>query len=245
MIRSIIETSLIDWDGKISMVLFFDRCNFHCPFCQNYDFLEQRDAYDEIPVEKILAHVKKRRKWIDGVVLSGGEPLAYGEQTVAFMRALKTTGTAVKLDTHGYHNESLQAVLKDGLVDYVAMDIKAPFEPKKYAIATGLGKTGQTSRSDRSILALVKASAIFLMNGSVDYEFRTTCVPGIIDEEAVVRIGEKIAGARKWALQVYRPGNARLKKTYPMGYKPAEMARLLAIARQYVGNVILRGDTPD
>ncbi|HEX7320194.1 MAG TPA: anaerobic ribonucleoside-triphosphate reductase activating protein [bacterium] len=245
MIRSIIETSLIDWDGKISMVLFFDRCDFHCPFCQNHGFLEQRDAYDEIPAEKILTHVKKRRKWIDGVVLSGGEPLAYGEQAVAFMRALKTTGTALKLDTHGYHNERLQTIVQEGLVDYVAMDIKAPLEPKKYTVATGLEKAARTSQSDRSVLALVKASTVFLMNGSVDYEFRTTCVPGIIDDEAVAKIGEKIAGARKWALQVYRPGNARLKKSYPKGYKPAEMAQLLAIARQYVGNAILRGDTPD
>jgi pyruvate formate lyase activating enzyme len=245
MIRSIIETSLIDWDGKISMVLFFDRCDFRCPFCQNYQLMERRGDYDEIPVGKILVHVKKRRKWIDGVVLSGGEPLAYSEKAVAFMRALKATGTALKLDTHGYHNENLQAVVREGLIDYVAMDIKAPLEPKKYAVATGLGKTSRTSRSDRAVLALVKASAVFLLNGSVDYEFRTTCVPGIIDEEAVAKIGEKIAGARKWALQPYRPDNARLKKVYPRRYNRDEMARLLAIARQYVGNAVLRGDTPD
>ncbi len=245
MIRSIIETSLIDWDGKISMVLFFDRCDFRCPFCQNYRLLERREAYKEIPVEKIMAQVMKRRKWIDGVVLSGGEPLAYGDQAVAFMRALKGMDTSLKLDTHGFHNESLQAVVQEGLIDYVAMDIKAPLEPKKYTVATGLGKTERTSRSDRTVMALVRASVAFLMNSGVEYEFRTTCVPGIIDDEAVMKIGEKIAGARKWALQVYRPGNARLKKTYHRRYNRDEMARLLAIARQYVTNAILRGDTPD
>jgi pyruvate formate lyase activating enzyme len=231
MIRAIVETSLIDWDGKLTTVLFYDKCNFMCPFCQNWELILKPEKFPEITWPEIEERLTMKKGWIDGVVLTGGEPLVHIDEVSDIAGKVKALGLLVKLDTNGAYPQKLQKLIDEELIDYVAMDVKAPLD-KRYSIATGRNFNVETLRQSIDIL----------MNGRVDYEFRTTCVPGLIDVESIDKIGEFIKGARSWALQQYVPANA-YKKEY-RELKPvseAQMKILIRTARKYVTSAKWRG----
>jgi pyruvate formate lyase activating enzyme len=232
MIRALIETSLIDWDGKITMVLFCDVCNLNCPFCQNWRLLSDHDAHEIIPWHTIERIIKDKGTWLDGIVLTGGEPLACLDETITLCEHIKHLDKIVKLDTNGTLPVALQRLISRRLVDFVAMDIKAPLD-ERYTIAAGAPHQTQS----------VRETIDLLMHGTTGYEFRTTCVPGIIDEDAIHAIGTVIQGAGKWALQAYVPEHAREERyrtALPHGYQDA-MRTYLTIAKQYVAGSIIRG----
>jgi len=231
MIRALIETSLIDWDGKLTTVVFFDKCNFMCPFCQNWDLILNPEKFPEIKWEEIENKLDKKRGWIDGVVLTGGEPLVYKKEAIDLCKKIKKLGLKVKLDTNGAFPRALEELIEQNLLDYVAMDVKAPLNQAYFKAA---GK--------KINLEHIKDSIEILKNNRVDYEFRTTCVPGIIDKNAITKIGEEIKGAKKWALQAFIPGNAykeEYRKELNSDY-PKNLKEYLEIARGYVANTILR-----
>lgn len=230
MIRGRIETSLVDWDGKLATVLFFDRCNFACPYCQNWELMARPAAYPAVELEDVLKKLLSRKDWIDGVVLSGGEPMLDRQELKSVIGRIRCAGFKVKVDTNGSYPGFLEELITGQLVDYVAMDIKAPPDTR-YEKATGV-------RVDPDIIL---TSIRLLLGGGVDYEFRTTLVPGIVDEAEIREIGERIRGASRWYLQVFLaahapPGDYRDKK-----YPAAKIERLLAVAREYVSNTKLRG----
>jgi pyruvate formate lyase activating enzyme len=231
MIRVIIETSLIDWDGKLTTVLFFDKCNFMCPFCQNWDLLLHPEKYPPIKWHdvEIILHAKK--KWIDGVVLTGGEPLVDKTEVFGIANRIKKLGLLVKLDTNGAYPDVLEALIESNRVDYVAMDIKAPMD-ERYSKAAG-----------KSIdIHQIKRSINILMKGTVDYEFRTTCVPGIVSEDAIADMGGAIRGAKRWILQQYMPENAYLEEYRNMVQSTeSEKSKLLTIAAEFVRETKWRG----
>jgi pyruvate formate lyase activating enzyme len=232
MIRAIIETSLVDWDGKITTVIFFDKCNFMCPFCQNWDLILHAEKFPLITWEEIEKKLKKKEKWVDGVVLTGGEPLVFKEEVIDIAKKIKKCGIGVKIDTNGAYPERLELMIKEDLVDYVAMDIKAPLD-KRYDTAAGVHVD----------LMKIKQSITLLMSNIVDYEFRTTCVPGIIDEHTIDEIGTVLNGARRWALQAYVPQNAYKKeyrKELPQNYTE-QLQKFYTIAKHHVTTVIVRG----
>ncbi len=231
MIRAMIETSLIDWDGKLTTVLFFDKCNFMCPFCQNWELILHPDKHRIIDWSEIEKKLTAKRGWIDGVVLTGGEPLVYAKEVAEISAKLKNLGFLVKLDTNGAYPDILQGLIDDRLLDYVAMDIKTSLN-KKYSIATG-----------RKIsVKLIERSIGILLQNSIEYEFRTTCVPGLVDEEAMRKIGKRIKGAEKWFLQQYIPTNAYKEEYRKLPrLKEKEIETLLQAAREYVANVKWRG----
>ena len=234
MIRAIIKTSLIDWDGKITTVLFYDKCNFMCPFCQNWDLILNPEKYPVIEWHQIAQNLNKRKGWVDGVVLSGGEPLVYKKDVFELCQKVKDLGLAVKLDTNGAYPEIMQELINKKLIDYVAMDVKAPLD-ERYNIAAG----------KKINIDNIKRSIEKLMSNQVEYEFRTTCVPGIIDENTVHAIGKVLKGAKKWALQVFVPDNAykeEYRKKLGKDYIPS-LEKFQTIAKKYVSNVILRGKT--
>lgn len=231
MIRAMIETSLVDWDGKLTTVLFFDKCNFMCPFCQNWELLLCPEKFPDIEWTKIERNLLSRKSWIDGVVLTGGEPLTYGNKILDISRRIKDLGFLIKLDTNGAFPDILQALIDEGLVDYVAMDIKAPFD-QRYDIAAG----------KKVEILRIKQSIEILMNNIVDYEFRTTCVPGIIDEKTIAEIGQSIRGAKRWFLQQYTPENAYQKEYRDMPMISKDKAdAMLDAAKKYVSGVQWRG----
>jgi pyruvate formate lyase activating enzyme len=234
MIRSIIETSLVDWDGRLTTVLFFDKCNFICPFCQNWELLLHPEKFDILKWPDIEKMLIAKRSWIDGVVLTGGEPLVNRKEVFELTNKIKTLGFKVKIDTNGAFPKVLHELIDKALVDYVAMDIKAPLDDR-YDIASGR-KTDRTA---------IEESIDVLMKGRTDYEFRTTCVPGIITVQTVEDIGERIKGAKRWFLQQYISANAYKEAYRNMNdISKEETHDIIEVARKYVGSVKWRGKDP-
>ncbi len=233
MIRAMIETSLIDWDGKLTTVLFFDKCNFMCPFCHNWKLILHSENFPPVKWQDIEKVLRSKKDWIDGVVLTGGEPLVDKEEVFDVARKIKALGMLVKLDTNGAYPDTLREMIAGNLADYVALDIKAPLG-KEYSIAVG---------KQINIKNIAKSIEI-LKENNVDYEFRTTCVPGIIDRAAIQSIGEVIQSAKKWVLQQYVPDNAYQEEYRKLQKIPEPKLReLLDLARKYVANTKLRGKT--
>lgn len=217
------KTSLIDFPGKISSILFTPGCNLRCPYCQNWrivvnpqgPFLSEDDA---------LAILESRKKFIDAVVITGGEPLIHRD-IPDFIRRLRERGFAVKLDTNGFFPKLLKKCLE--YVDYVAVDVKTSLE--KYRL---LG-----ARETNALLETIN----MLKGHKVDYEFRNTVVPGIVNEDDVIKVGEIVKGAKRFAFQQFIPENAldvRFRKIRP--YSPDVIKRFSKIMEKYVDEVILR-----
>ena len=233
MIRAMIETSLIDWDGKLTTVLFFDKCNFMCPFCQNWELLLHPKKFAAVPWQDIEGKLHAKKGWIDGVVLTGGEPLVNDVEAFETARKVKDLGLLVKLDTNGAYPDKLRKLINEKLVDYAALDIKAPLD-ESYSVAAG---------RHVDIQVIMKSIAV-LKEEAIDYELRTTCVPGIINEEAIEKIGKVIQSAKRWILQQYVPENAykvRYRRLKPIA--EPEIKRLLQLAGRYVNEVKFRGRT--
>ena len=218
MIKSFLGTSLIEYPGKISSVIFIGGCNLRCPFCHNLDLVlpELLEKVPDIPGVQIIEELKKRKGFIDGVSVTGGEPLLFAGLADLFKSIKKETGLDIKLDTNGTLPERLKKILP--LVDYISMDIKS--SPEKYSVATG----------DKTTFEEVEES-IEIIKGTNGYEFRTTMVPGIADKSDLKKICKKIGKVQKYVLQSFRnektlsPDFSKITP-YPKEYL-TEAARLL------------------
>lgn len=221
------KTTLLDYPGHVAATIFFGGCNFRCPFCHNSDLLNGAGE-DPFSEEEILTFLKKRSGILQGVCITGGEPTLQPELE-AFIRKIRGLGLKVKLDTNGYHPEVLKSLCGQGLLDYVAMDIKS-------------GHTGYQRAAGRTELdfARIEESVSFLLTGTVPYEFRTTVVKGLHTTEDFLEIGPWIAGADAYFLQSYKDSEQVLMP----GFSDFSKDELLAFAdtvRPYVKNTSLRG----
>jgi pyruvate formate lyase activating enzyme len=222
-------TSLLDFPGRVTSLVFFGGCNLTCPFCHNPGLVLDPGQYDDYPVEAVLDELRARRRFIDGVVVSGGEP-TLDPGLLPFLRQVKALGLLVKLDTNGLRPEVLEAAVAEGLVDCVALDLKTA--PARYGeLHGGPVDTAGLQRSVRLLLA-----------GAVDYELRTTCVPGLVEEADIRAIGELARGAKRWVLQQFVPGHSLAEELRESEPHPAETIRAFAeVAGEYVGEVGVRG----
>jgi pyruvate formate lyase activating enzyme len=184
------KNSVVDYPGRIAAVVFTPGCNLDCYYCHNRLLLEKDSRPDLLPEQDVLSFLEKRRKFLDGVVISGGEPTLQKDLT-GFITKVKSLGYRVKLDTNGTNPVVLKELLAKRLIDYVAMDLKAPF-----------AKYGQICGND-SFLERIKASIELLLSGQVAYEFRTTFVPELTEED-LLEMAKLIQGARLYVLQQYR-----------------------------------------
>jgi len=217
------KTSLIDFPNKISSILFTPGCNLRCPFCHNWRLvIDPQGPF--LSEEEALRILESRKRYVDTVVITGGEPTLHPDLPV-FIKRLKEKGFAVKLDTNGFFPQVLERCLN--YVDYIAMDVKTSIE--KYALL------GAKSTSDF-------LRAVYLIKeGKVDYEFRTTVVPGFINEEDVTKIGEIVKGSRRFAFQQFVPGDTLDKKFDKVKPYSAEVIIHFAeIMKKYVSEVTLR-----
>jgi pyruvate formate lyase activating enzyme len=223
-------TSLLDFPGRIASLVFFGGCNLTCPYCHNPGLVLDPGQYPDYPVEALLDELQARRRFIDGVVVSGGEP-TLNPGLLPFLRQVKELGLAVKLDTNGLAPPAvLELALAEGLVDYVALDLKT--DPARY---------GVLHHSPVPLGGLLQ-SVRLLLEGTVDYELRTTCVPGLVQEADIHAIGELVRGARRWVLQQFVPGHALAEELREIEPHPAATIRALAaVAAGYVGEVGVRG----
>ncbi|HEY8444227.1 MAG TPA: anaerobic ribonucleoside-triphosphate reductase activating protein [Clostridia bacterium] len=186
-IAGYIKNSFVDYPAHISCAVFLGGCNFDCWYCHNRPYI--RSAGD-IDADEALEFLKSRKGWIQGVVITGGEP-TLNKELPEFIKKVKDLGYPVKLDTNGSRPDVLKSLIDQGLIDYVAMDYKAPLE--KYALVAGVPV---------DILA-IKKSVEIIMNSGIDYEFRTTFAPTLTKED-IVKIVQEIKGAKRYSLQQYR-----------------------------------------
>jgi pyruvate formate lyase activating enzyme len=222
-------TSLLDYPGKISSLLFFGGCNLTCPFCHNPGLVLDPGQYPDYPLEHILQELKQRRPFIDAVVISGGEPtLVPGLD--GLLRAIKELGLSVKLDTNGLLPQILEGLMRQDLVDFVAMDVK-----------TNPGRYGELHTRPVDPAPL-QESIRLLIDSPLEYEFRTTCVPGLVEEEDIEAMGRALAGAKRWVLQQYVPGHALAPAFHDLEPHAATTLQHFAQrARDFAAEVSLRG----
>lgn len=233
-VKGWVKSSLLDFPGRIAASLFSGGCNFRCPNCHNSELVLHPQDLADLSEEEIWAFLEQRRGLLDGVVLSGGEPTLQPD-LLAFASCLHRLGFLVKLDTNGYLPGVLQEAIEHGVVDYVAMDIKAPLD--RYAEAAG--KAIDVTRVARSVDLLIGRGGAA---HGIEYEFRTTVVPGILHEEAVAQIGEWIAGARVYSLQQFVPRNTLDPAMMKQQPYPADRIRAMAdLVAPYVERVQVRG----
>ena len=219
-IKGFIETSFSDWPGKVVAVLFLPSCNFRCLFCHNHELILLPEKYPNFPLAEVLESLRKRKGWIDGVCLTGGEPTLHPwlPSLIHDLRSVKEltppgVSLGIKLDTNGTRPEVLEKLIDGGLLDYVAMDLKGPLQVNRYAAIAGIPM-------DAEGLARIQASVQILLAGRVDYEFRTTFVPTLLGEEEVYAIARRIPGARRYILQNFNPRDAMdegLRNVAPFG----------------------------
>jgi len=210
--------SLIDYPGKIAAVIFTQGCNFRCPYCQNPELVVPELYSECIPETDVMAFLYKRREQLEGVVVTGGEPTIH-KDLPEFIKKIRELGFAVKLDTNGSNPDVLEALLAEKLIDYIAMDIKAPM--CKYQDACGVKI--DTEKVKRSVEVILKSP--------VEYEFRTTLVKPLCVAEDLPAIREAIDGARRYTLQNFvRSGKVLNKRLLDeTQYAEGDIARLKAL----------------
>ena len=184
--------SLIDYPGKICAIVFTQGCNFRCPYCHNPELVDLEKFSKSISEKEIFSFLEKRKGKLDAVSITGGEPTLQKE-LIEFLKKIKNMGYLVKLDSNGTHPEIIEKIIKEGLVDYLAMDVKAPLE--KYNKVTGVDVD----------ISKIKKSIDLIMNSSLDYEFRTTVLKSQLSKDDIREIGKLIKGAKLYVLQKFVP----------------------------------------
>ena len=227
-IHGLQKMTLLDFPGKVACTVFLGGCDLRCPFCHNAELI---DGTTPAVMEdgELLDFLEKRQGLLDGVAVTGGEPLLRGDDLMRLAEKIRDLGYPLKLDTNGTHPERLRKFIDAGLVSYVAMDIKN--SPERYAETCGLREMD---------LAPVRESVSLLMEGRTDYEFRTTTTAELHDAESFRKIGEWIRGAKRYYLQKFTD-----RDTVPFEgfHAPGEdeMQQYLAIAGKFVPEAEIRG----
>lgn len=230
-VKGWVKSSLLDFPGQIAASLFCGGCNFRCPNCHNSHLVLHPNDIPDIPEPKIWSFLENRRGLLDGVVISGGEPTLQPD-LVAFAFRLREMGFLVKLDTNGYRPDALRAMMQAGVVDYVAMDLKAPLLSKRYSQAAGV----------QVDVVRIRRSIDLLRQGRVNHEFRTTLVPGLVEEDDILQIAKEIAGASCYYLQQFVARNTLDPGMVDRApYLPEKVRSMLDLARQWVERVEIRG----
>lgn len=232
-IKGMIETSLLDWDGKIVSTLYTPYCNFRCPYCQNAGLVLNPDQYETIPFEVISNFLINHRNWIDGICLTGGEPCFF-EDLPEFLEKIHNLGMEIKLDTNGTFPEMLERVIDMGLVNYVAMDIKGPLNFNGYEKSTRI--------KSKALLEKVRKSVDLIIHSGIDYEFRTTVVPALHSKEDILEIAREIERTKKYALQNFsnrETMDPEFQKISP--YKIEELEEMRELCLEYVQCCVVRG----
>jgi len=190
--KGIQKTTLIDFPGEVACTVFLPKCNFRCPYCYNAALVFGQETGASIPENELFDFLDKRKGLLDGVCITGGEPTLYAELS-EFCKKLKEKGFLVKLDTNGTNPEMLRKLIGKKLVDYIAMDIKAP-----------LRKYNEVANVKVDVVAIEK-SAKLVMESGLRYDFRTTILPKFVSKEDLLEIGMWLKGAKMYALQQFSP----------------------------------------
>jgi pyruvate formate lyase activating enzyme len=229
LIKGLNKTCLIDFEPYTACVVFLGGCNFRCGYCHNPDLVLHFNNIPSISEDEFFSFLDKRKKWLDGAVVTGGEPTMQ-KDLVGFFAKIKEKGFLVKLDTNGSNPHVISALISKKLVDYIAMDIK-----------TSLGDYNNVCGVDVDIKK-IRESIELIKNSSVDYEFRTTFIPGIVTKDNALNIAETLKGARKYVIQNFREKadmiEARFKNIKP--YSKEELEDIKKAVSGYFEEVKIR-----
>lgn len=228
-IKGLQKTTLVDYPGKVACTIFLPRCNFRCGFCYNKDLVVDYEQVPTMAEEDILNFLDKKKKWLDGVVFTGAEPTLHKELP-SFIKKIREKGFLVKVDTNGTNPAMLKELIDNKLVDYVAMDIKAPLE--KYDEVAG-------AKVDKE---KIKESIDILKNSDIDSELRLTCVPTLHTKEDIKKIGEWLKGNKRLFIQQFQPKekmiDISLLKVKP--FSKEELEEFKGILSRYIDEVGVR-----
>ncbi len=227
LIKGFQKLTLLDFPGRTACTVFTGGCNLRCPFCHNALLVTEMDD-NYFTEEEIFAHLEKRKNVLDGIAITGGEPLLQ-KDIERFLYELKETGIAVKLDTNGCFPEKLDGILQLGLVDYVAMDVKNC--PEKYGVTVGIENFDITP---------IKKSIELLKNSGVEYEFRTTVTENFHTVDDIEKLAEWIQGTKYYFLQNFVDSGQLIDNTCK-GVSKAIMYEMLEKTKKYVPDAQIRG----
>ena len=220
--------TLLDYPGKVACTVFLGGCNFRCPFCQNTGLVLSPEREAVVPMEEVLGVLRKRRGMLDGVCITGGEPTLTSDLP-EFIGRVREMGYLVKLDTNGYRPDVLEKLLENGMLDYVAMDIKSSRE--RYAKVAGLPGLD---------LNRIQRSVQLLMGGNVDYEFRTTVAQGLHTREDIEAVGKWLQGCRRYFLQNYQESDQVMMPVFA-GFSREQLENFRRLLLEYIPEVGIRG----
>jgi pyruvate formate lyase activating enzyme len=228
IIKGLQKTTLIDFPGKVAATLFTAGCNFKCGFCQNPSLISF-DSENSIPEQEIFSFLKSRKKWLNGVCITGGEPTLQ-KDLPEFCKKIKEMGFLVKLDSNGSNPEMLEKLINERLVDFIAMDIKTSKE--KYSELCGV----------KIDLKKINQSIELIKNSGLDYEFRTTVVPEFFSEEDALKIGEWLKDSKFFVLQQFRNDlpmiDSEFKNKNP--FPPEKLFELKELLEHFFNKVEIR-----
>jgi len=229
-IAGFIKTTLLDWDGMVACTVYLTGCNLRCPCCHNAAIALNSDEIVAIDENVVLDHVKEHSDFIDGVVVSGGEP-TMDNDIYGFLKKIKAIGVKVKIDTNGMYPERLDDLIGSKLVDMVAMDVKSSLNERYLSVA---GKEADVEKIKRSIRIVI--------DSGVDHEFRTTVVPIFVKNEDIRNICEHIKGAKKYRIHQFRNKRTMDESLSVLDpYPSSKLTEMAEIAREYIKDVKIRG----
>jgi len=233
-IKGFVPISFSDWDGKVASMIFLPHCNMRCPFCYNRTLVLCPDTMPTIGLKQVVTYLEENQKWVDGVVITGGEPTLQKDLPSLCSR-FKELGLKVKVDTNGTNPTAINKLIEKKLVDYIALDVKADLTREAYSKACGVDAG--------SFLQRIKSTIRALMGDKVEYEFRTTVVPTLHQIEDMERICDAIKGCSKFALQNLKSDAETIDPKYQTlkAFSKSEMNKFLKVAQRIIPNAIVRG----
>ena len=228
VVNGLMKMTLLDFPGRVACTVFTAGCNMRCPFCHNAALVTEIDPSERINEGELFDFLKKRVGLLDGVAITGGEPLLHQDLS-DFIREVRALGYAIKIDTNGSFPERLEALVAEGLIDYVAMDIKNA--PELYSRTVGV---------EGFDISPVERSKDFLLSGAVDCEFRTTVVAQFHTVESITGAAKWIAGAKRYFLQQFTDSGNLISDGLTAASKDI-MEEMCEAAREFVPATQLRG----
>ena len=231
-IRGFVDTSFVDWDKKVSAVVFTAGCNLRCTFCYNFGLVLHPEKFDEIPEDFIFNFLEENSDFLDGVCITGGEPTLQPDLE-DFIKKVRALGLNIKLDSNGTHPQLLAKLIDQGLIDYIAMDVKAPLEAEQYSKLAGVNLNGSIGDIEKSIQ--------IIKNSGVEHEFRTTVVPGVHTKDDIEAIAKSLAGANRYILQKFQPNTRFVEMNKNETQSDEEMEELAEAARKHIPTAEWRG----
>lgn len=219
---------MIDYPDKLCAIIFTQGCNFRCPYCHNPELIDPQNFQSLIPEQEILSFLKKRKGKLDAVEVTGGEPTLQPD-LLEFLKKLKKSGYLIKLDSNGSNPDLLEKVIQSKMVDYLALDVKAPLEKYREIVKVDVDS------------GKIRESIKLIMDSSLNYEFRTTIVKSQLNPNDIVNIGKLLRGANRYVLQRFVPSKTLDKKFLKEeSYSDEELVDLKDKIKDYVAECILR-----